>query len=300
MKEISTTVGFANITGQRIKNWAWNGDDDELEVFEDDEFFTEERFQEARTNLVRDIIQNCLYFGPGQIKIRDVRAGTKGSGILYARAEAHFVKEIFIRAAKVQNPDANVIQYTPSSAQDRKRSLERILGLFRNKAPKGTIKTQLRPGLLDYIPYIKIKQPHGSGFFAQKSLKLIDPNNEAAYFVLRGYTVTEETQERINHARRTSEMTLSLNRDHEQEDGGETFDDEGATNSVEVDAAIPTSRTPTQREDDAGLRTTENKRKRNSPGEHNNGKKFREADENEGRIVANMYRTMGLEMLIEC
>ena len=96
MKEISTTVGFTNITGQRIKNWAWNGDDDELEVFEDEEFFTEERFQEARTNLVRDIIQNCLYFGPGQIKIRDVKAGTKGSGILYARAEAHFVKEIFI------------------------------------------------------------------------------------------------------------------------------------------------------------------------------------------------------------
>ena len=115
--------------------------------------FESEEFDEARVNLIVDICSNMLYFHPHQIKIFSVRSSAEWkSGILYVKTTENYCRELFIRAAKVQNDNISIIQYTPAAAIPRKRALERTMALIRNKAPLGVIKTQLRPGKNDYVP----------------------------------------------------------------------------------------------------------------------------------------------------
>ena len=63
-----------------------------------------------------------------------------------------------MRAARIQDPHIKLIPYTPASAMDRKKGLERLLTLVRNKAPRRTVQTQLRPGKSDFQVWIKTEK----------------------------------------------------------------------------------------------------------------------------------------------
>ena len=75
------------------------------------------------------------------------------------------------------------------------------------------IHTQLRPGDSDYVPWVKIKWPTGSGRYTQKSLSLIDPNNETDPFKIRGLIPSEELSSKIDEASELSRRTLDADND---------------------------------------------------------------------------------------
>ena len=150
--------------------------------------------------------------------------------------------------------------------------LERSLAIIRNKAPKNSIKTQLRAGNDDFIPYIKVAPPHGSGRYEERSISDIDPENLAPNFQLRSTlpgTKTDEAIEKAIHA-----VNNLKNDDKDKEFGNEVQDDDGYT------------------------KVSRKRKERNSPGTSNVEKK-RNTDEIEANIVTNLYKKMGLRFLLE-
>ena len=58
MSEISTAIGFKGITPEMIRNWEWNGDDDDIEKVPEDQLFKDEKYSEARTFLIHFLSSN--------------------------------------------------------------------------------------------------------------------------------------------------------------------------------------------------------------------------------------------------
>ena len=163
---------------------------------------------------------------------------------------------------------------------------------------------------------------------------MIDPNDEASKFNTRGFILTEETKEKVEEARRISEETLSRstsenntttqaeqqgsdnaaevenidadNADGDQDknqnldgDCDEEDEEEAGENAAEANSI---NRNIVRTEKDGFTKVEERqrgKRQRGSPEEKRNDKRFRDADEREGRIVSNMFKSMGLELFFK-
>ena len=148
----------------------------------------------------------------------------------------------------------------------------------RENAPKGTVHTQLRPGEDDYVPWIKVAYPHGSGRYEQKKLNQIDPENTAARFDLEGYNPTKRTDEEINRATAISRNTL-VGRVEEDSDS-ESSEHENAEGET-LDEAT------------GEYTTVSRKRGRSSPGEAGLAKMKKGKNY---KMVKNLYKDLGLSM----
>ena len=273
MYEVATTVSFKGITAKQIRDWAWNGSEEELAAISDKDLFKHDDYKEARINVILDICQNKLFFPPSSIMITSIRPSEKHeSQIIHAVTTQQFAKDLFYRAAKVQDPSFRLINFTPKAAIKRKNGLEAKMSLVRSKAPKGIIQTQLRAGVHDYIPFIKVAYPNGSGKYEARSIQEIDPDNDAPEFNSTESNSSNENKRKIEDAVRTSKTTMNVEEASESEVNQET-DDEGYTE------------------------VSYNKRKSSqSPEDLRSLKKTKEEADNE--MVQNLYRRMGLEMFL--
>ena len=229
MYEVATTVSFKGITAKQIRDWAWNGSEEELVAISDKDLFMHDDYKEARINVILDICQNKLFFPPSSIMITSIRPSEKHeSQIIHAVTTQQFAKDLFYRAAKVQDPSFRLINFTPKAAIRRKNGLKAKMSLVRSKAPKGIIQTQLRAGVHDYIPFIKVAYPNGSGKYEARSIQEIDPDNDAPEFNSTESNSSNENKRKIEDAVRTSKTTMNVEEASESEVNQET-DDEGYT-----------------------------------------------------------------------
>ena len=72
--------------------------------------------------------------------------------------------------------------------------------MVRNKAPKGTINTQLHPGEDDYKVWMKVSIPHGSGRYERRDMKEIVPEGIAPKLNSKKQIETETMKSIINDA----------------------------------------------------------------------------------------------------
>ena len=87
--------------------------------------FTSEKYNEARTSLVQHICVNMLFIDPSKVIIYKVRSNKENkSRILYLKSDPKFIRELFVRAALVKDPNIRLIPYTPAGAIQQKQALE--------------------------------------------------------------------------------------------------------------------------------------------------------------------------------
>ena len=187
MQVVVTTIGFKGISPDRIREWAWEGDPEVLNITPNEELFKSEKFAEARMDVIRDIVANKLLIDPSGNTLHSVTASTEYiKGIIYARGDSQFIKELYIHAARVKDPDVRLIQYTPASALDRKRALDKLLAEIRGCVQDKQIQIQLRAGEDYFVLWMKVALPHGRGWYQAFTIQDIDLTGSAPPLATKG------------------------------------------------------------------------------------------------------------------
>ena len=97
MSEISSTIGFKNISAQMIKDWAWEEPEETVESESDETMFNDPKYDAARKFLIINLCQYNLHIAPSQIIIDSVWSAEKTSSkILWEKASPNFVRFLFV------------------------------------------------------------------------------------------------------------------------------------------------------------------------------------------------------------
>ena len=221
MTEAASTIGIKGIDDEQIRRWSGEASAADLRKDGSEKVYKDKKYAHGRTNLSRSIFIEKFLFPPEETPklIKAWMCKEPRKGIMWVQTNRDFTKKLFMRAAYLKSPAINIIPFTPGMARLRREDLDDALTMIREAAPINMINTQLRPGISDFIPMIRINVPDQFNEWQPVPISKLDPKGR-----LHRFRETErreindeedETNEQRSRAKSISEELLEAKANHE-------------------------------------------------------------------------------------